>query len=373
MGAVARAETVLRIEIVEYREAPAAAWDDLSRVADNVFFERWAVEAAMALPESNGLRLMLGWSEERTLDALLPLQTRSALRIVIATQNWDQRLRSLGGPLVRPGRETGFWRAALDHCDRSSTGMLLRLSTLAADSPATVALIEHLHRAGRPHDVTRSYDRAILRGGTASADHLAEHIRSKVLKEHRRLRARLADRGALVFDRLASGKDPAAWIDDLFRLELTGWKGRDGVAAAADPATDTAFRALLTAAHTCGRLDFHRMTVGGETIAMLANIEGPGDTAVQIKIAYDEAWASFSPGVLIEMAYLEYALDRRRLALVDSCARAGHPMIDRIWPERREIVSLAIPFDCWSSRLAVKAQGTARRWRKRRQSKSDAA
>lgn len=360
-----RSETVLRIEFVGFREAPAAAWDDLARVGDNVFFERWAVEAAMALPEARGLRLLLGWNDDNTLDALLPLQHRPVLGLVVATQNWDQRLRSLGGPLVRPGREAAFWAAALGHLDRSSAGMFLRLSTLATDSPATIALFDLLRRSARPYELTRRYARAILNGGTTSAEHLATHIRAKVLKEHRRLRARLADRGTLGFERLAPGDAPAPWIDDLFRLELTGWKGRDGVAAAADRATDAAFRALLGAAHARGRLDFHRMTVGGAPIAMLANIEGPGDSAVQIKIAYDEAWANFSPGVLIEMAYLDYALDHRRLALVDSCARAGHPMIDRIWPDRREIVSLAIPFDRWSSRLAVKAQAAARRWRKR--------
>ncbi len=355
----------MRIEIVDYRDVPIAAWDGLAREADNVFFERWAVEAAMALPEANGLRMLLGWGDDGALDALLPLQRCSALGLGVVTQNWDQRIRSLGGPLVRRGREAAFWQATLDHCDRAREGMYLRLSALAADGPATIALFDHLRRSGRPHEVTRSYERAILRGGTTSAEHLAAHIRAKVLKEHRRLRARLVDRGELAFERLAADADAAPWIDDLFRLELTGWKGRNGVAAAADPATDAAFRALLGAAHALGRLDFHRMTVGGAPIAMLANIEGPGDGAVQIKIAYDEAWASYSPGVLIEMAYLGYALDHRRLALVDSCARAGHPMIDRIWPDRREIVSLAIAFDRWSSRLAVRAQAAARRWRTR--------
>lgn len=362
--AAARPETAVRIETVDFRDVPAAAWDDLARLGDNIFFERWAIAAGMALPEARGLRLMLAWNDDGILDAVLPLQSRSAFRLVIATQNWDQRLRSIGGPLVRPGREAAFWQAAFGHFDRANAGMFLRLSTLASDSPATIALIDHLRLGGRPHEITRRYERAILRGGATSAEHLSAHIRSKVLKEHRRLRARLADRGDLAFDRLMTDADPATWIDDLFRLELTGWKGRDGVAAAADPATDAAFRALLGTAHARGRLDFQRMTVGGVAIAMLANIEGPGDSAVQIKIAYDEAWASFSPGVLIEMAYLEYALDHRRLALVDSCARAGHPMIDRIWPDRREIVSLAIPFDRWSSRLAVKVQATARRWRK---------
>lgn len=354
----------MRFEIVDFAVRPAAAWDALASHADNVFYERWAAEAAMALPEAAGARLLLAWDGDG-LAGLLPLQRRSLAGVALATQNWEQRIRALGQPLVRAGVEPEFWRGALAHLDRHAGGAFLRLSSLAADSAATSALLDLLDASGRAYEVTRSYGRAVLRGGVSSAEHMSAHVRAKVLKEHRRLRARLADRGALMFDRLGTAEDAGAWTEALFALELTGWKGRDGVAAAADPATEAAFRTLIAAAHARGRLDVHRMTMAGEPVAMLACIEGPGDTAVQLKIAYDEAWASFSPGVLLEMEYLAYALDRRGLALVDSCARAGHPMIDRIWPDRRAIVSLAIPFDRWSSRVAVAAQATARRWRTR--------
>lgn len=354
----------MRFEIVDFADRPHAAWDALSARADNVFYERWAAEAATVLPEAAGARLLLAWDGD-ALAGLLPLQRRALAGVTLATQNWEQRIRALGQPLIRAGDEAAFWAGALPFLDRQAGGAFLRLSSLAADSAATAALVALLDDCGRPYQLTRRSERAVLRGGVSSDAHAHAHIRAKVLKEHRRLRARLADRGALAFDRLARGEDAGPWIDTLFALELTGWKGRDGVAAAADPATDAAFRALLSGAHARGRLDCHRMSVGEETVAMLACLEGPGDTAVQLKIAYHEEWATFSPGVLLEMAYLAYALDVRKLTLVDSCARAGHPMIDRIWPERREIVSLAIPFDRWSSRVAVAAQAAARRWRTR--------
>lgn len=355
----------MRIETVALPDAPAPAWDDLARAGDNVFYERWMVEAALALPGAEPPRLLLAWADDGTLAGLLPLGGRTRMGMELATENWDQSIRALGGPLVRPGEERAFWQAVLPHLDRHASGAFLRLASLAADLPATAALLHLLSEQGRRYEVTRRYARAVLHGGLSSADHAATHVRGKVLKEHRRLRARLLDRGRLSFDRLAPDADPHPWIDALFWLELTGWKGRDGVAAAADPATERAFRTVLAQAHALGRLDFHRLAVASAPIAMLACIEGPGDTAVQLKIAYHEDWSQFSPGVLLEMEYLAHALDRRGLSLVDSCARAGHPMIDRIWPERREIVSLAIPFDRWSSRLAVAAQATARRWRRK--------
>jgi hypothetical protein len=54
------------------------------------------------------------------------------------------------------------------------------------------------------------------------------------------------------------------------------------------------------------------------------------------------------------------------LARVDSCARPNHPMIDRIWADRLPIVSLAVPFDRWSSRLACAAIDTLRKLRDKR-------
>ena len=75
---------------------------------------------------------------------------------------------------------------------------------------------------------------------------------------------------------------------------------------------------------------------------MLANfITAPG--AYSYKTAFDERYARYSPGVLIQQENLAL-LDRADIAWCDSCAAADHPMIDHIWRERRSIgrVSIAI-------------------------------
>jgi CelD/BcsL family acetyltransferase involved in cellulose biosynthesis len=332
--------------------ALAGAWDALAREAGtaNPFYARAAVAACLALPEAGVPRLLVvreGASGQ--LAGLMPVATRRRRGVALCVENWDQRVRALGEPLVRAGTEQGFWRAALPMLARQP-GWYLRLSGLDADSASTRALLGVLHAAGRTHYVTRDYGRAVLNQGLSSEAHAATHVRAKVLKEHRRLRSRLNEHGALRFERLAAEDAVDPWIDALFALEATGWKGREGVAASVDPVTEQCFRTILRAAHGEGTLDFHRMTVGGIVVAMLANLER-GDEAFQLKIAYDEDWARYSPGVLIEMAYLAHALDVRDLRRVDSCARADHPMIDRIWPDRRRIVSLAIPHAGLASRL----------------------
>ena len=63
--------------------------------------------------------------------------------------------------------------------------------------------------------------------------------------------------------------------------------------------------------------------------------------AFAFKIAYDEEFARFSPGVLLQRENLAL-LDQPGIAWCDSCASADHPMIDHIWRERRAIGSLSI-------------------------------
>lgn len=75
---------------------------------------------------------------------------------------------------------------------------------------------------------------------------------------------------------------------------------------------------------------------------MLINfIRPPG--AYSFKIAYDEALARFSPGVMIEIENLKRFLTDSQAEWMDSCANENHPMINSLWMERRTLVQVAIP------------------------------
>lgn len=349
----------------------AAQWDALAAAAasGNVFFERWAVEPCLILPEGRDCRFLVVENGGEMI-GLLPLQPYAMRGLPLGFQVWDQRVRALGEPLVRAGMERDFWQAALACLDHEGLGRVLRLSTLRRNSAVTQALFAVLDDKGRAYQLTRQFERAALHHGPNARDYVAQHIRGKVLKEHRRLRNRLRDRGDFGLERLAADGDIHGWIDDLFALEMSGWKGREGVAAAANPATHDSFRQVLARAHALGRLDFIRLALDGKPISMLATLETPQGEAFQLKIAFDEAFAAFSPGVLLEMDYLEAMLDGDRLRLADSCARPGHPMIDRIWVDRIPIVSLAIGLKGWQGRLAMAGLSLAKSISERKQTRT---
>jgi hypothetical protein len=80
----------------------------------------------------------------------------------------------------------------------------------------------------------------------------------------------------------------------------------------------------------------------GVTVAMLCNLIA-GDTAFTFKIASADAYLEYSPGIQIEITYLDHFHANERLSRVDSCAEPGNEMINRLWPDRREIGIIAIP------------------------------
>jgi hypothetical protein len=73
---------------------------------------------------------------------------------------------------------------------------------------------------------------------------------------------------------------------------------------------------------------------------MLINLLAPPG-AFLFKTAYDEDYARFSPGVLLQIENLDL-LERDGVAWVDSCAAENHPMIDALWTERRPIVRVTV-------------------------------
>ena len=131
------------------------------------------------------------------------------------------------------------------------------------------------------------------------------------------------------------------WIADFLALEASGWKGREGSALGGDPSTKRFFEAAIAGAHCAGKLDMLSLTLDGKPIAMLVNfITPPG--AFAFKIAFDEDYARFSPGVLIKIENLRM-LDRTDVGWTDSCAVEDHAMINSLWAERREIVRVTVP------------------------------
>ena len=67
-------------------------------------------------------------------------------------------------------------------------------------------------------------------------------------------------------------------------------------------------------------------------------ISADEQSSFAFKIAYDEEYSLFSPGVLLELDNIYTLFNQQpQLLWMDSCADPDHPMIDHLWRERRTI------------------------------------
>jgi hypothetical protein len=67
-----------------------------------------------------------------------------------------------------------------------------------------------------------------------------------------------------------------------------------------------------------------------------------GVGAYAFKIAFDESFARFSPGVQLELDNVVAFHERPQLRWMDSCAVARHFMINRLWTDRRTVRTLLL-------------------------------
>jgi hypothetical protein len=83
------------------------------------------------------------------------------------------------------------------------------------------------------------------------------------------------------------------------------------------------------------------MRLDGRPIAHKCNfLSGPGSFA--FKIAFDEEYARHSPGVLLELENIRRLHAQSKVRWMDSCADPSHPMLDRLWPDRRTIQDVVV-------------------------------
>lgn len=322
-----------------------AAWDDLAAHAAeaNCFGEGWFLEASRALLQSADAQLLTVYDGDRLIGALpLVLDPEYGRMKLVHVETWLHYHSFLGTPLLRRGEEIAAWTAMLAALDASrwSKG-LIHLTGLVEHGPAHVALLAAAKALGRPCSTVHRIERAALASDLSPTDYYEAHVRKKKRKELKRLAARLDELGAVTWRRFAPGDDVAAWADAYLALEAKGWKGAAGTALAADAATRRFFHAALAGASEAGRLDLLGMDLDGRPIAMLVNfLSSPGGFA--FKTAFDEDYARFSPGVLLQIENLNL-LDRPHLHWIDSCAVENHSMIDSIWAERRTIIRVTLP------------------------------
>ncbi|MGA2013893.1 MAG: GNAT family N-acetyltransferase [Solirubrobacteraceae bacterium] len=331
------------IAIADLGSRDVAAWRDLAaRAAEpNPFFEPEAVlPAARHLGERHAGLLVVRDGAGDWL-ACMPVVPRLRRRhgTMPALTAWRHRYGCLGTPLVDGAAVATATERLLDRSLRAAGRRMLVLPWLGDDGPVAAALSAALRAAGREPAVHRSFTRAVLTRATLDGGPDTV-ISARHRRDLRRLLRRLTETldGPLELSDDSDRPDAAA---DFMALEASGWKGRAGTALRCRPAHAAYFAELCDGFRAAGRLQLLALGTDRQTVSWKCNLLS-GDAVFCFKIAHDEAFDRFRPGLQLEVAMLEQFRDRMTAEWMDSCADPDSKLFAHFWPERRRIGSYVL-------------------------------
>jgi hypothetical protein len=353
-----------------------AAWEDLARhaIEPNPLYEPWMLLPALEAQGSEDFVCVLAWSGG-TLTGLFPLtrERRYKGMPVDVLRSWRHKSWMLFPPLVRAGAAHSSVLALLDWLARDGCrASAVEFLYLPTDGAFHAVLAEVLYNSPAMVVETAAFARALLRREGCAEAYLESAMSKGWRKELRRRERRLQERGAVTAVSMQPGEDARRWIADFLRLEASGWKGRQGSALACTEANRGFAEQTLTEAARRGRLQMVGIDFEGKPIARCCNLLA-GKASYGYRVAYDEAFAYYSPGLMAEVEAIRDFHRLREVEWMDSMTNPDNALINRLWKHRRGLQSLLVGVGAWGEfwvsilpllhwakrRMGFKAKGSA--------------
>lgn len=327
-------------------------------ISNNPFYEEWMLIPAFEFLQQNEATIALVWAENgKVLVGLFPLEVKSSYhgcRFKYYSL-WRHIHCFLGTPLIRITYEQECLSAFFAWLGAQPFGgLIFQFENIASDDH----FFDHLHRFiqenGLKAEVIEKHLRPILHSELNADAYLRASMSAKHLKALNKKRGKLDELGSVEVSVLSQSDQLSSGIESFLRLEQSGWKGENNTAMSCHESESRFFRAIMEGAFKRDRLQLFMMTLNKRPIAMRCGFMS-GKVAYSFKIAFDEAFGMYSPGVLLELEYLKIIQDQDEIEWVDSCATSGSSALSRLWRENREISTIAVGMDTIMGRSLVSA------------------
>jgi CelD/BcsL family acetyltransferase involved in cellulose biosynthesis len=296
----------------------------------NVFYEPWMFNVALEIVGgAYDLVFALAYAEQENGSLLLcgvfPLERHSRYnRIPVGVVSlWQYEECNLCTPLLRPGFERRSLEALFTWARVEEHAQLVECRLLARDGDT----YEGLRAAARTLGMKcleRSYHRPILMPSGESHD----YIRCAISKKHRRtLKAQeqqLSGLQPITYRSDCSADGIDVWLKDFMRLEVSGWKAWEGVASKLVADKRDFVGKLVKEAWKRDRILVLSMYVGDTAVGATCCLKAEANTWFWYKTAYDNAFARYSPGTLLQLELTRRLFARSDVAYVDSCVSSTY-------------------------------------------------
>ncbi|MDN2566499.1 GNAT family N-acetyltransferase [Aquibium sp. A9E412] len=360
---------------------PASAGFDLVEELDhlcarsiepNVFFNPRFLAPAMPRLEDREVRLAVirdGDDTRSRLRLLVPFSVEKpagplGMRVM---RTWSSPFGPLGTPLIDCDDPAGvvedfFAILARPHLDLPRVFVM---PETRLDGPFAAMLKTFAAERDLPLLTANAVERPFLESELDGEAYLRRALRAHHYREFRRLKRRLGDVGRLEHTVARRPDEIRAGVETFLALEAAGWKGRARTAMAIDR-----YRAAFAreAVHRLAERDLcrvHTLWLDGRAIASLIVFVEAG-IAYTWKTAFDETLQAYSPGTLLMIEVTKTHLADPNIVATDSCAVPDHPVLSRLWTERRPIGTLIVGLDSGADRAVRQAASQLHLYRETR-------
>jgi CelD/BcsL family acetyltransferase involved in cellulose biosynthesis len=342
-AAILALSDLLREDVETWRELAAEAAEP------NPFFEPEYVLPAAQSIGGRQLALLVVLAAGEWLACLPIHRPRRWHRVPFGcVAGWHHKYCFLGTPLVRPDRLESALATMARELMRQRRAAFVGLDSLADGGPVRAALRTAFDGEGRDELRVSEYERALLRRRATEVDYMA--LKAKNRRELERKRRRLEDDLDAPLQTVDRAEDATA-VDEFMELEASGWKGQGGTAVASLEQDAEFFRTICRSFRELGRLHLISLQANGQPVAMACNLRA-GEGVFCIKIAFDERWRRSSPGAQLVLDHVSWFHRESNATWMDSCVQPGNELVSRLWPDRRRIVTLALPAKSATGRMA---------------------
>lgn len=338
--------TVVELSL-DHMDAARPEWADLAAraIEPNAFYEPgFALSAALHFPLRARPRFIVVWGRARSgvrqMMGLFPVVTPNPLVGDGLIRLWLHKQAALATPLVDRDEATAVIEAFLAWMEERSLAAGVVFARMQSNGRFHEALTAAVVATGRGAKILEAYERAALLPGGNADELCARAGSSKKLGELRRQGRRLREMGRLTFHSYETIEEVRLAAEEFMALEASGWKANRG-AFLSQPCLATFLRSATRLLARDGRCKIQALRLDGRPIAMAVVLESQGRSYCW-KIAFDEKLRSQAPGVQLIYEQTKAHLGRPDLEMVDSCAIANHPLIDRLWPDRVGVCDVAV-------------------------------
>lgn len=341
-------------------------------IEPNVFFNPRFLAPAMPRLEDREVRLAVirdGDEYRNRLRLLVPFSVeKPAIPLGVSVmRTWSSPFGPIGTPLVDRDDPAGVIEDFLDMLARPRLRLpkVFVLPDIRLDGTFAAMLRTVAETRALPLITTGRVERPFLMSDLDGEAYLRNSLRAHHYREFRRLKRRLADQGRLQHTVARGPEEIRSAVEGFLGLEMAGWKGRQRTAMAADRYRAAFAREAVDRLAELDLCRIHGLTLDGRLIASLIVFVEAG-VAYTWKTAYDESLAAYSPGTLLMIEVTKQHLDDPNIEMTDSCAVPDHPVMSRLWSERRPVGTIVLGLTPDSDRVARQAASQLHLYRQTR-------